>query len=242
LGLTGEPDPIESAAKGAVKAALEFAKGEIKALASRLLSGDIAFVQDQETIEEIREERGSEEFRIFKEHLEDKDLRVIALMGLTLRRMEKDPSQQRRLHNLRTKLHRRYGASSLRAAELVQRGIAGTLYLTVISESKSPADASQALENLLRSVDTYAVFVQESDKVGETVDDLVLRIKANRPRTFVVLAYGGAKTKAKSVVKGVMKKLPDPYGHESHETRNEYYSFIGVMEEGRVKIVLPALP
>ena len=114
--------------------------------------------------------------------------------------------------------------------------------MTVISESKSPADVSHALENLLRQVDLYTVFVQESDKVGEVVKDLVFRIKANRPRTFIVLGYGGARTKAKSVVKGVMKNLPEPYGHESHETESEYYSFIGVVEDGRVKIVLPPLP
>ena len=240
MGLTGDPDPIESAAKGAVEGALRWTKEEVKTLASRLMDGEIAFVQDEETIDEIREERRSEEYKIFKEHLRDRELRVLAVMGLTLRRMESKPSQQRQLQNLRTKIHKRFGASSLRAAELVQRGIASTLYLTVISESKSPADASHALENLLRSVDMYTVFVQEGDKVGDTTSDLVLRLKANRPRTFIVLGYGRARTKAKSIVKRVMKELPDPYGHESHETGDVFYSFIGVMEEDRVRIVLPA--
>ena len=225
-------------ARGAVRGALDWTTEQVEAFAAKLLNRDLAFVQNEQTIDQIQEERKGEEYLILKQHISNPRLRVLVVMGLTLRRLERDPADKRRLHSLRNKILRKYGASALRAAELVQRGIVGILYMTIISESRSPADISTAIENLLENVDQYAVFIQERDGIRATVDDLVIRIRANQPRTFVILGYGVAIEKAKKVVEGVLEKLPKTYGVERHETEKEFYAFVGALEGDRVKVVL----
>ncbi len=230
---------MASLARGAARGALDWTKEQVGAFASKLRNRDIAFVQNEQTIDQIREERRGEEYLILKEHISDPKLRLLVVMGLTLRRLEKVPADKKQLLSLRNKILRKHGASALRAAELVQRGIVGILYITIIGESRSPADISAAIVNLLQNVDQYAVFIQERDTIKATIEDLVIRIRAHQPRTFVILGCGAAKEKAKKVVDGVLERLPGTYGAERHETEKEFYAFVGSLEGDRVRVVLP---
>ena len=83
------PDPVESAAKGAVKAVLEYSEEKLKELVERFKNKDLVFIQDKEIIEIAKEQRAKGEWAFFKIYVKDNDLRILFQMGLTLRELEK---------------------------------------------------------------------------------------------------------------------------------------------------------
>ncbi len=239
MGLNEGQDPLASVARGATHGLLDWTKEQLAELVARIRDREIAFVQDPDTVDLVREERKSEEWAILKGHIHDPKLRILVQMGFVLRRMERDPSRRERLHDLRTKILRKFGAAGLRAAELVQREVFGSVFLKLVREAKSPVDLETSLEDLLNRVDAYTVFIQEKDGVKEVVKELNIRILARTAQVFIVFGYGQAKTKAKKVVDEVLKTLPRSYGAEKHETEKDFYAFVGKVEKGELQLVLP---
>jgi hypothetical protein len=240
LGLTEPPhDQIASVTRGAVHGALDWTKDQVAGLVNRIRNREVAFVQNRETIELIREDRRGEEWLIFKDLIGDRTLRIIFQMGLTLRRLERDRDQVQNLRDLRSRIVRKYGVAGLRAAELVQRGILGTYFLKLLRESASTADIESAVEDLMRRVDLYTAFIQEKDDIKEIVKELHIRVLSQSARIFIVLGYGAAKVKARKAVEDLLKSLPKTYGAEKHETDRDFFAFVGKTHEGELQLVLP---
>jgi len=199
----------------------------------------VAFVQNRETIDLIKEARRGGEWSLLKEHLTDRRLRILAMMGLTLRRLEKDPKDKDRLLDLRQKILRKYGGVGLHAAELVQRGTLETFLLLILREAESPAEVGPAVEDLLNRVDQYTAFVQQADEVDDLVKELQVRVLSRVSQVFIIFAYGAQKKRARKVLEGLMEVLPKGYGAETHETGRSFTAFVGKMVEGEVQINLP---
>lgn len=96
-------DPVASATRGAVRGALDWTKDQVVELVKKFRNRKLAFVQSEETVSLILNERRREEWTILKRLLKDKDLRIQASLGLALRRLERDPEETERLHALRKK-------------------------------------------------------------------------------------------------------------------------------------------
>lgn len=239
MGLTNREDNLAGLSQGATYAVLEWTKDQIAQFVARLRNREIAFVRDPETVSLVREERKGPEWTLFKEHLHDKRLRLIFQMGLTLRRLEKSLEDRNKLLDLRGKILRKFGASGLRAAELVQRGVLGTFYMKFLREAESPVDIESALADLLDRVDLYTAFIQEKDNAREVVRELSIRVLSRVAQIFIVFGYGNAKSKAKEVVEELQKTLPKTYGAEKHETDRDFYALIGRVEQGEVLLVMP---
>ncbi|MEM3452723.1 MAG: hypothetical protein QW835_03740 [Candidatus Hadarchaeum sp.] len=73
--------PIESAAKGATKALLEWTEEKVLQLIIKFKNRDIAFVEDPETITAVKEQRKTPEWEYFKQNVENPDLRILFQMG-----------------------------------------------------------------------------------------------------------------------------------------------------------------
>ena len=66
-------DPIESAAKGAVKGVLEWGEDFIKKLVIRFREKEVSFVEDEDTLKIVREQYDSGELQVYKHYLTDRN-------------------------------------------------------------------------------------------------------------------------------------------------------------------------
>jgi len=239
LGLSGEPDPLTSATRGAALGALDWTKEQVALFATKLRNRELAFIRDVETINLVRQERQNPEWQVLKEHIKDQRLRVLVTVGLTLRRLEKDRKNTEKIQDLRMRIHNKHGTPGLRAAELVQRGILGLFFMRFLRETESPADIQHALETLLKKVEEYTAFVQEKDDLDALSKELRVRVLARVPYLFIILGYGSQKTRAKRVLDKVLKVLPGTFDAERHETANDFFGIIGRVEGDELRIVLP---
>ena len=69
-------DPLASISKGAAEGTLSWTADQIKGLVQKFLNRDIAFVEDFRTIEVIKKQRKTSEWNLFKENVQDSDLRI----------------------------------------------------------------------------------------------------------------------------------------------------------------------
>ena len=115
-------DPIESATKGATEGALNWGSDFIKKLALKFKNRKLAFIQDEKTIDIVKEQYHSGELAIYKEYVEDVEMLFLLKMGLTLRKLDKDKEQERK-QKLRSKIFDKYKIKGLHIAQFVENGI-----------------------------------------------------------------------------------------------------------------------
>lgn len=189
-------DTIESAAAGISKGVLEFTVDQLKILAKRFSNRDISFIEDEPTIRLIKDQRRSSEWDLYGKYVKDHEMRLLIQMGLALRRLETDPSS---LQNLRDKIVRKFGVRGLHISELVQNQALAPFISVSVSRISSPADITQAIEQLLKNVDRYCIFIKESDDSEKKVEDIRMRLMGSLPETMIILASKSAKSNAGSI-------------------------------------------
>jgi hypothetical protein len=241
LGLsTGSDDPIASATKGAVVGALTWTKEEVAALIAKLRDKNLAFIQNKETIDLVRSERATEEWEILRRHIKEKRLRILAVMGLTLRRLERSADDRDQLQELRKKIHKKYGVDGLQAAELVQRGIVTQLMARFIGAGVEASDIEAAFATLLRNVGRHAVFVKQEDSIRPLASEIKIKVLANSPDLFIILGHGEVKDKSKRVLEAVLKLLPKGYGSIKTESGADFFAILGKLDGGEIQLSLSA--
>ncbi len=122
-----------SAAKGAARRAQSYGDDRIKAMAEAVRRGELAFIEDMETIEVVRNQRKNPEWKIYRKHIKDVDMRLQLEMGFCLRQLEGKPQK---LKDLREKILSKYGSKGLDLAELVQHGGFGR-YIRLLVRNKT---------------------------------------------------------------------------------------------------------
>ncbi|MEA3513951.1 MAG: hypothetical protein U9R34_00580 [Nanoarchaeota archaeon] len=115
-------DPIESAAKGVTKGALEWTNDKLKPWVVKLRNKELAFIRDSETIETAKEQRKKGEYTFFSKYVADEKLRVLFQMGLTLRNLEKS-GNIKTLRFLKVKIRNTHKREGLHIAYFVQNGL-----------------------------------------------------------------------------------------------------------------------
>lgn len=116
-----ESDPIESVSKGAAEGVLEWSAEKLKEFVVKLKNRQMAFIEDRETIDIVKDQRATAEWKFFTQYVVDKELRVLFQMGLTLRKLEAQ-NKQNALEQLKRKILDKYDTNGLHTAQLVQNG------------------------------------------------------------------------------------------------------------------------
>ena len=136
-------DIISDTTKGATEGFLNWSSNTIKELVSKLRHGNLGFIQDEKTIQIVKEQYNSGELAIYKEYIEDKEMLFLLKMGLTLRRLEKENDATRKI-NLRNKIFNKYEVKGLHIAQFVENGIlnryVGILIDDIVSIDKFKKD------------------------------------------------------------------------------------------------------
>lgn len=186
-------DAFEGGIKGLIKLSIE----EVKNLVYKHKNRDLLFIGKRETIERLKKERNSEEWGLFDKYIKDNDLRILVQMGLTMRSLEKDDPEE--IRNLQEVINNTYGSRGIHISQFVQTGFLSNYIGTVITENVSEKALGEGLEETLRAVDKYIVFIKINDKIEKTAKILQQRIEVNLPKVLIMYSLKSATKNAKKI-------------------------------------------
>jgi len=222
-----EYDPVESAAKGITKGALEWTKDEIgqkvKDLITKFRNKDIAFVEDVETIKIAKEQLSTSEWMLFSSYVKDKKLRILFRLGLTLRRLEETGKP---FDDLKIKIIKKYDVEGFHIAQCVQSGIFSKYIGNVLERATTPEKLKFEMENLFKSIENTVVFIQTTDKEKERTAEIIAKLRANSPKMFIISSMGEATMKkCESIADNIMKTVSN-YNFELYQTGKRKIFFL----------------
>lgn len=211
-------DPIESASKGLAKGALEWTSDRLQILIKKFKEKDLAFIKERETIETAKEQREKAEWYQFKTNIKDKDLRILFMMGLTLRAHEKKGKD---MNDLKSKILKKYKMRGLHIALFVQNGLFGKYIGSVIEKVSSQEGLKEEIENLFNNIENTVAFVNAQDNVAQKSKEIVTKILAHSPHTYIISSAESAITVCEQIKKKVMENISSSYGCEIYSEESE---------------------
>jgi len=105
---------IKKVSEGAMAGALGWTKEQIKDYVDKFNKKELAFIQNQETIDIVKQQYNSGESKFYEAYVKDKSMRIIIRLGLTLRKIT---SNSEKRDNLRLKIRQKYEIKGLHIAQ-----------------------------------------------------------------------------------------------------------------------------
>lgn len=209
-------DPLSQFAAGLAKGTLQWTADTIRKYVSLINAGQLAFIGNPDRIAEVKACRSSPEYQFYRNFLNDKRLRLLALIGLTLRDYQRDPIKAADLHLLRERIKSKYGDEGLHIAQIVQSGILAELIPPVISKPGDSAAAARRIEAFLNLSEHVCLFVQDKDPIDKKVKSIESYLLGTRPPLFVMFARGRARSTLQEIFH-ILNKHGIPYDHATKE-------------------------
>jgi hypothetical protein len=200
--MTSEPetDLISSISTGIAKGTLEWSKDEITKMVKQLSNGELAFIEDQETIDVVKKQREKPDLKLYRKYILDRDLILQIQMGFVLKRFEAT-GDQTKLHDLRDKILKRYGKTGLHVAQLVQSGIFSRYVGLLIGDTENDSELKYGMESLLKDIDKHVIFVDSKTDVEKIANVISNRINVLLPRGMILFSKRGVqKEKAAKII------------------------------------------
>lgn len=221
-------DPVfTSASEGITKGLLNWTKEQVSEYIFKLKNKDVAFIRDKDDIELIRQQRKTAEWEIYSRFIEDKKLKILVELGLSLRKWESDPNK---LVSVRTKISSKFTASGLHIAQFIQNDFLNKYLGAILAKVTSKSELTKNIEDILNNVDKYCVFVKEEDNVENRAKEIIIRIQANAPSTFILSSKKSAITVAKNI-QNIVKKSINGYSSEEYQDNTRYICFFNKEED-----------
>jgi len=222
-------DPLESIAAGATKGFLKYSAEYIRGLVTKLKNKELAFIEDLETIDTAKEQRTTSEWEIFAKYIENENFRILFQMGLTLRKLEK-ANKTPQMDNLKRKILNKYDTKGLHAAQAVQNGIFSKYLGSVLELGSTPQKLKFEIENLFANIDKTVIFIRSQDNIELKTDEIVAKILANSPKTFVISSSGSANMICDTIRSKVLTKISN-YTCEFYDALNKRVYFLNRKED-----------
>lgn len=223
-------DPVASAAKGATKAFLEYSEEKIKQFIEKFKNRDIAFVEDPEIIDIAKEIRETGELDLFKKYVDDKEFRILFQMGLTLRRLEKENKPIEPLKILKKKIVNKYDIKGLHIAYFVQNGFFSKYIGNVLERASTPNRLTFEIKNLFENIDNTVMFVRTTDKIDQKTSEIIAKIQANSPKTFIISSIGLAMNICEKIKDKVLHNISN-YKCELYESEDKRIYFLNRIDD-----------
>ncbi len=239
--MTPAGDPPSDLIRGAVAGGLDWSAPRIAELVARLRGHSAAVASDGVLVESIRRASRGEEAQFLRTYVTDRDQRRIVDDGLTLHELSDRPEHHDRMQRLRSDLFRRYRSKGLRAAEVVERGVLSLFIRHLMRVGRSREEIRSSAFALLDTVERWTYFVQvETENTARVVDEVRVRVLANQPGTFVILAHGNQRAKGRTIVAALLRRLGDDFGVSTNDTGREFVAFVGRSEGDEFELTVPA--
>ena len=179
-------NPVSDITEGVTKGFLDWSIDKITSFLQKLENREIAFIEEQKTIDIVKEQYLSGESKFYGKYIKDKKFLFLARLGLALRKVEGD---KERRGNLRDKIFKKYSVEGLHIAEFVENGIlnryVGILIEGLISIEKLEKD----IEDILKNIEKYTLFVQWTSNKAEIVKRADIKVNSNSPKVFIVSGF-----------------------------------------------------
>jgi hypothetical protein len=188
--VSGAGGPIGDAAYGVTKAILDSLWAGLSHVADKLTNRDIAFIGDPETRRLVKEKRASAEWALLRKYIKDPNLWLIVQSGLTLRSLEDDPLQKKRLEHLRETLHTRWGPSGVQIAEVVQRGILTDLVTHYAKAGATDQQLRSEIGTILADLMAHIEFIQTGQDPKAFCQKIAYKVSIRSPQ--IIMAKGHA--------------------------------------------------
>ncbi|MDO8741404.1 MAG: hypothetical protein Q7J54_07620 [Candidatus Woesearchaeota archaeon] len=203
-------NPVSDAAEGITKGVLEWSSEKIASWVKKFRDRKLAFIQDQKTIEVVKEQYNSGETKFYKNYIKDEKLLFLVRLGLTLRKLEEEDE---RLHNLRGKIFKKYNVEGLHIAEFAQNGVLNMYVGILLEELTSIQKLEDDIGELLKNIEKYTLFVQGTSKKADVIKTVDVKAKSHSPKIFII---SGFKQAAKLVSESVdsIKIILEDYDFE----------------------------
>lgn len=221
-------DPLETIAKGSTKATYEHIEERLSELVVKFRQGELAFIEDEETIDIVRKQRKKPAWKIYRDYVHDKDLRLQIEMGFSLKALENKP---KKLNDLKNKIYRKYGTKGLHLAELSQNGLIERYLMFLIEETENDYVLQENVEGLLEDVDRYVKFIKTDQDIDKCSEEIKTKIRSFDPNAFIIFSKGEeANDKSKKIIDIVMQSI-EGYRLEvqkDYQRKQKYYFIVKV--------------
>jgi hypothetical protein len=225
---------VENLAKGAVKGAAEFTAEKISELVEKFKQGNLAFIEDPETISLVKKQLERPEWDIFNKYVKDKEVRLMIQMGFVLRKLERDPIK---LRSLRDKIYKKYETKGLNIAELVQSGVFTKYANILLEEANTVSEFEEGIEQILHDIEKYTEFVKADSDVNGTSYILSTRINSILPKGIILFSSGEVSMSKAAAIVDQIKQNVLGYRFENQvntDVQKRYDFVIRVTKEGTI--------
>lgn len=148
-------------------------------------------------------------------------------MGLTLRKLE---SEDRPLDPLKKKIFKTHEKKGLHIAQVVQSGIFSRYVGDILERGLTPQKLKIEIVDLFKNIENRVSFIQTTDDVKKKTDEIVAKIRANSPKTFILASAGKAMHQCEKINNGVITKILG-YTNELILTEDKRIYFLKKKEE-----------
>jgi hypothetical protein len=177
-------------------------------LAARFRDRRIAFVQNLDTIQEVKGARRHPEYVMLHRFTRNGDLRVLLALGLVWRTIGGDrPKMERE----RTLTRRAHGIPGLHLAQAMQSGILLSMHKKLVEIGPRDAVVEGEMRVIIENIDTYVTFIEEGSIGGEEVTLVLHKARTFYPRVFAIAGSGRAREDASTIARDVSKRLERDY-------------------------------
>ena len=224
MTLMGLPPEIrettQDVAQGTTRALLSVGKDAIKSLAQKFLNKELVFIEDIETIDLVKQQLKSGEWAILKHYIQDRRLKLLIQMGLTLRILEQE-NKKPQLENLRGKIVSKYQEAGLHISQFVQCKLLVTYLTRIIDSCKGQKVLADKIKHLLDNLELRVSFIKTNDDASTESSIIFGRLATNLPEDYLIFARDSAFPKGKEI-EAILEKSIDKYGYqiEPNYTKN----------------------
>lgn len=184
-------DPITKMAEGATTAVIKLTAAQVKKLVSRFKNKDIAFIEDEDIIQRIKEQRVTPSWMFYETYVKDPNLRIQIQLGLALRGYTKN-NDRHNIDRLRGKIIRKYDLAGVHIAEYVSSNVLSKYIGTLIDTSFSTQQIIDKVTGVLKNIERDVLFVTNGSNVEATASLIIQRININVPNSLIITSARGA--------------------------------------------------
>ena len=192
MEINSEPDLIRSAVAGVSDSVIENIKESIPDFIQKFLAGDLAFIQERETIDRVREQLKSNEHKFYKTYIKDDTYQTMVALGLTMRKLDSEEDTERRL-GLIKKINNNYGKEKLHLAYLVQNKTLAKCITLLLENIEDDDLFTKTLEEFLIDIEKHVYFVRNSQSPEQIADTIKRKVDSFSPKIFVISGTKSAK-------------------------------------------------
>jgi len=230
MEINSEGNPLKDIAEGVSNSIINKVEQKIKNFVKKFNEGDLAFIQERETIDRVRSQLKNNEYKFYKNYIHDNETLRIVSFGLALKKLEEEKEDIRRI-NLNKKILYKFGKEKLHFAYSVQNKILSK-YIIFLIENIETELIFDYIGSFIKDIEKHALFVKKEQDQKQVADTIKTKIIANSPPFFVVSGKGNAKEIVNEAVNSIINFLKEDYSIEEYKSeRSQIFFFNNLLNK-----------